>query len=253
MKKLKNKNTIIILTCIVITIALIVGTILLLTRDKTPQPVKVDVKEINGYTEVKDQKFISLPKKLTVEFDGSNTDLIDIVSVGKYTGEYIDGESVYQVKDALAFVVANNTTSHLSIASVTVKYDKDKFCKLSPTNIPPASSALILPDVQSVAYSDVKSLECTVDFGIPQDEVPMITDKVKLDFKDGKFTVTNLTGDDLGDVYIRFKRTINDDVFFGSKTFSVMATDLKANTAQYVDAADYNEKNCKIIAVENVS
>ncbi len=283
---MKNKQTIITIICVVVSLVLIGFSVFYLVADKdengtlnnadapaaptrseiaqeytyntqietnadAPIDSEPEVEKITGFVEDKEQKFVSLPLSFEIKDGDKNINIIEIVAIGKYSGEYVDGASVSDVENALALVIKNPSDKVLSVASMSIKYDDGKVCSLTPSNIPPHQSALVLTNDSPVPYSDVKMLECTLDYAVPQKELPLIKDKVGVDFKDGKFIVTNLTDEYLGDVYIRYKKFADGNIYFGAVTYTACAQDVQPYETYLVDAPDYNSDNCIIIAVEN--
>lgn len=220
------------------------------TAKKAPDEKAPEINNISGYTEDKNQKFFSSPISFDTKFGDSNVNILNVISVGKYTGEFEGENGIEQVTDVLAVVVNNPSDKALSIASFTVSYDDNKDCSFSPSNIPAKQSALILTNGQAVSYKDVKKFDCLLDYAVAQDKLPMI-DKVGVDFKDNECIITNLTSENLGDVYVRFKKYCDGNVYLGSKTYSVLAKDVQPYETYIVDAPEYNADNCVIIAVEN--
>ena len=216
-----------------------------------PSAQNFEVGTVKGYVEDNEQKLVSLPKTFTVKSGDSSVELVEITSIGKYTGMFIESEESIECKDALAIMVRNPSDKYISVASIKVKYDNDKDCVFTPTNIPPKCSAIVMSTEAPVNYSDVKMFECSLEFGVPQNDMNMIKDKVGVDYKDGTFIITNLTSEDIGDVYIRFKKFTEGNVFLGGKTYSVFTRDVKAHQTHIVDAIDYDENTCVIISVEN--
>lgn len=223
----------------------------IITNPDAPTDDKPEISKIEGYTEIKDQKFLSLPMSFDAKMNGVDTEALRIVSIGSFTGTYIDGEES-DVKDILAMVVTNPSDKVLSVASIDVAYDDSKVCSFTPSNIPPKCSALIMSDGMPVQYSDVKKLDMTLKFAVPQDQMTMINGKVGVDFKESQFIVTNLTDEPLGDVYIRYKRISDGNVYYGAKTFSVTADNLLPYETQMVDAPDFDAAKYVVISVENI-
>ena len=219
--------------------------------DNAPDEKDPEIKSISGYTEDNTKSLLKLPLSFDTKYGDSNVNILDIISIGKYSGEFEAEDGVKQVTDVLAIVVKNPSDKALSIASLTVTYDDNKQCSFSPSNIPAKQSAIIMTNNDTVSYKDVKKFDCTLDYAVAQDELPLIKDKVGVDFKDGQCVITNLTSENLGDVYVRFKKYTNGNVYLGSKTYSVYAQNVQPYETYTVDAPEYSDDNCVIIAVEN--
>lgn len=211
--------------------------------DNAPAENSADVKAITGYVEDEKQEFLELP--YTIGDTG-----LEVVSVGKYTGVYTDSGANADVENIIALVVSNTSGKIISYSSFTFEYAKDKTCTFNATNLPNNQSVLVFPNTEAIAYEDVKKLECTESMSVPTDSLPMV-EGVGVDYKDGEFIVTNQTNDDLGDVYIIYKNTIEGNVYLGGITYSAEVFDLKGYETRKVPAENFNEETSVIVAVQS--
>lgn len=217
----------------------------IISNDNAPVDGDAEIESLTGYTEDADQKFVELP--FAVDDIG-----VEIVSVGKYTGPFTDNGTNDAVEDVLAVVVRNTTDQVVSFSTFTVNYAPEKFCTFSPTNLPANQSALVFTVSEPVKYEDVKQFKITDSMSVLADGLPMIEDIVGVDFVDGQFIITNKTGDDIGDVYVRYKNCVEGNAYLGGITFSVVAMDMTAYETRKVDAKDFDPETSVIIAVENI-
>ncbi len=211
------------------------------TNENKPVEGEPEIESITGYVEDNKQKFLELPYAI------ENTDL-EIVSIGKYTDENISEETD---KELLAIVVKNNSDKVVSFSTFDVQYDTNLYTSFSPTNLPAGMSSLVYTEAPYIAYEDVKIFEISNPMAVMSDSLPMLDGTVGVDFKDGNFIITNLTGEDLGDVYVRYKTCGSGNVYLGGTTYSCMAADVKPYETYTVPAEYYVEGSSVIIAVEN--
>ncbi|MBR2715558.1 MAG: hypothetical protein IKB73_05070 [Ruminococcus sp.] len=259
----KNKSTLIICVCLVLVIAVVAAVLFMTSKrgvdkeyeyntvievnEKAPVCGEPEISKIVGYSEDADQKFLKLPYEI------KDTPL-KIVSIGKYTGLYNDAEKSQEVEDVLAVVVMNDSDKVVSYSNFTVEYstkDDKRTCSFSPTNLPAHQSSLVFTTNEPVKYSDVKSFNVTDPFAVLGDSLPLLEDKVGVDYKDGEFIITNLTNDNLGDVYVRYKNCVDGNVYLGGITYSVVAQGVEPYETYHVAADNYNEETGIIIAVES--
>ncbi len=220
----------------------------IVTNDKAPVEGDANLTAISGFVADEEHKFVELPLTVT---DETNSGTLEIVAIGKYTGPNCDGVEKEELKDAFAILVKNPTDKVLSVASLEITYDKGKTCSFNPSNIPAKQSALVFVNSDAVEYKNVKKLECADPFILMSDSLPMIEDKVGVDFKDGQFIITNRTDEALGDVYVRYKNFSDGNAYLGGITYSEVALDVQPYETRLIDAPDYSETNSIIIAVEN--
>lgn len=217
----------------------------IMTNENAPVQGDADVEAITGYVEDAEQKLATLPYEI------KDTDLV-VTSIGKYTGVYTESGANEEASNILAMVVQNTSDKVVSYSSATIEYDEDKTFTISPTNLPAHQSVLVFSTGESIPYEDVKKFECIDSMAVMATELPLLKDVVGVDFVDGQFVVTNLTSEDLGEVYIRYKTFTEGNTYLGGITYSVMVPDVKAYETYKVDAEDFNEDTSIIIAVENL-
>ncbi len=214
-------------------------------NEKKPVEGEPEIEAITGYVEDTQQKLLSLPYNI------EDTE-IDIISIGTYTGLYTESDKQEEVENVLAIVVKNTSDQIVSFSNFSVQYGDEQFTSFTPTNIPANQSALVLTGYPAIAYADVKEFVVTESMAVMSDSLPMLEGTVGVDFKDGQFIVTNLTGDELGDVYIRYKTCSAGNAYLGGITYSVMVGDVMPYETYTVDAPFYSEESGVIIAVENL-
>lgn len=218
----------------------------IITNPNAPDNSGADIESISDFVEDTDQDFIDLP--YTVD----DTD-IEIIAIGKYTGAYSEVSDTDEVEDVLAIVVKNNSQKVVSYSSISVDCGNGIECSFSPTNLPSGQSSLVFTNSNAVSYADVTKFECVDSMFVMADELSMLDGKVGIDYKDGEFIVTNLTGDNLGDVYIRYKNCSDGNVYLGGVTHSTVVKNVEPFETYKVSADSFDEQTSVIIAVESIT
>ncbi len=256
----KNRTSIILLTSVILVLVTITAVLSgcggvdkeyeynteIIANENAPVNGSPEIDKLTGYVEDKEQDFVELPYAI------EDTSL-EVISIGSYTGPYVENGATEEVEDVLAIVVKNTSDKVVSYSSITVEYAEGTACSFSPTNIPSNQSALVFTNMETVPYKDVTSFVRTDSMEVLADSLPMLEDKVGIDFKDGKFIVTNLTNENLGDVYIRYKTISDGNAYLGGITYSVVVSNVEPYETYKVDAENYDVENSMIIAVENVT
>lgn len=214
-----------------------------ISLENAPKEGDADIEAITGYAEDSKQELLELPYAI------GDTGL-EITSIGKYTGLYTDNGENTEVTDILGLVVKNTSDKVVSYSSIQFEYAKDKQCTFNATNLPSQQSVLLFTSVKPVQYDDVKKLELIDSMAVPADSLPMV-EGVGVDCKDGEFIVTNHNKEDVGDVYIIFKNTIDGNVYLGGITYSVEVFDLKGYETRKVPAENFDAEKSVIVAVQN--
>ncbi len=217
----------------------------IISVENSPVEGEPEIEKITGFVEDTEQTFVELP--FVVDDTG-----LEIISVGSYTGVYSDGADGSEAENALALIVKNTGDKVISYSTFTIEYASDKFATFSPTNLPQNQSAIVFVNNIPVDYKEVKKFECTDSMCVPTDELPLLEDVVGVDFKDGEFIITNLTKNDLGDVYVRYKSCSAGNTYLGGVTYSVMVEDLQGYETKTVKGDNFDPATSVIIAVENI-
>ncbi len=224
----------------------------IISNDNAPKEGQPQLDSINGYVEDKEQKLATLPYAIEKTENGETTTVLEVVSIGKYTGAYTLNNKNEQVEDIFAMVVNNPTDKVLSIASIDITYAKDLVSSINPSNIPPHQSTLVFFSSQPIAYADVTEFECSVDYAVQSDKLPLLEGKVGVDYKDGNLIITNLTSEFLGDVYVRYQNIAGGNTYLGGNTYSAYAANVQPYETYLIPAPDFNKENSVIISVESV-
>ena len=211
--------------------------------ENAPEAGDAEIEAITGYVEDAKQELLELPYAV------GDTGL-EITSIGKYTGVYTASGENTDAENIFALVVKNTSEKVVSYSSMSFKYAKDKQFTFNATNLPSQQSVLLFPSVEAVQYDDVKKLELVDSMAVPTDSLPMV-EGVGVDYKDGEFIVTNNNKEDVGDVYIIFKNTMDGNVYLGGITYSVEVFDLKGYETQKVSAENFDPEKSVIVAVQN--
>lgn len=210
-----------------------------------PVDAAVLIKDIKGYTEQKIYK-VKFPRKI------ADTHLY-VESVGSYTGPYFEDMSMEPCENVFAAVIRNDSDKVISYSSFNIIYGDDDHvkCGFHTTNLKPHCTALVLSDDKTVTFDKVLYFQPNEPMEVLADSLTMLGGTVGVSYSDGKLVVTNLTAEDLGTVYIRYKMFGDGNVFLGGFTGSVIVENVSAFETYEADAGIFNPDTCEIICVEN--
>lgn len=233
----------------------------IIKNDNAPVEGDAVISSINGYTEVSDQSFLSLP--FSVSKDGEK--VYEIISIGKCSGEFYDGNNKRTLNEALAIVVKNTTEKVVSYSNISFVYDEGKNCTFTVTNLTPGKSALVFaegvvesteentpPVTVNIPFADVKKINVSASQVVMATSLPRLEDKIGVDYKDGKFIITNLTSEYFNQVAVKFMQCADNDanIYIGGNTFAVYQENVNPFETYLIDAANFDPEKSTIIAVE---
>lgn len=217
----------------------------ILSNPDAPDSGDPDISAIAGYTE-KTVDGITTPAAVT-DFD------LDIVSVGSFSGRYIEDRGVDNCENIPAIIVRNKSDKVVSYADISVLYGEgdDDITSFIPTSIPAGCSALVLASDKELTFDKVKAFRILDMRSVTSDALTMLDGEVGVSYSDGAFFVTNLTDEKMGEVYVRYKYITPGNCYFGGITFSVNTEPLPAHKTQKLYAS-FDVGECVIVAVETV-
>lgn len=200
-----------------------------------PQSGTVNVENIEGFTE-QSVSYIDLPYTIP------ETDM-EITQIGSFTGN--------NKEDIFALIIKNNSDKVISYSSINFTTNKGDI-SFSPTNLPQGVSTLVFPENQDIKFSDINKLTFKDKLVVNSDELSLLNSKVGIKFQDGNFVLTNLTNENLGSVYIRYKNITKGNAYLGGETYSVVQKNVEPYETYLVTATDFDAEKCAIISVESI-
>ncbi len=175
----------------------------------------------------------------------TGTDLT-ILQVSPYSGYYLEDGSGDKIGNVTTIVVKNNG-GDLSFAGIGIAQG-DRNLAFSGSNIP-AGATVIIQEQNREAYMDGNYYSATATttesggLGISSDALTIE------DNGDNTFTVTNVSGDNIGSAVISYKSYLPDeDVYVGGITYTVNLQGLEPDAAIVVDSSHYVSGNSMIVS-----
>lgn len=200
-----------------------------------PQSGTVDIEKIEGFTQ-QTVSYIDLP--FSIPDSG-----IEITKIGSYSDKNND--------DTFAVIVKNNSDRVISYSSLSFTTNKGELT-FSPTNLPNGVSSLIFPENSDIKFSDITEFKFKDKLVVNSDNLSILDSKVGIKYQDGNFVLTNLTSENLGSVYIRYKKITEGNAYLGGETYSVVQKNVEPYETYFVPCADYDAEKSVIISVESI-
>lgn len=219
----------------------------ILSNVDSPTALLPEFSEIDGYTEI-------AVDGLSFPYAVPDTAL-EIISAGSYSGEYLEDENGEAVSDVFSLIVRNTGDDDISYSTFSVRYGEgeDAVVSFSPTNLASGLSCLVMAGSPDVKSSDVLSFEIVSSMQVSGGKLSLINGQAGVSFSEDHFILTNLTSQNLGDVYIRFKRiSPRGNCYLGGMTFSVYQSDVSPYETYLIDAPSFDDTTCSVIAVESI-
>ena len=223
---------------------------------------KLDISKLDGYTP---------GEKLNGEEQSVNTDEntvtvggislpyniekknMEILSIGQYSGKFLEDGSDTDKENILAIVVKNTSDQVIDYGEITMKISgKSGTLKFKVTNLKPGASALVMESSGEVEFNTqdryiyVGSNSNTIkSTSLKEDEVAITT-------KGNKITVENLTDKNINKVYVYYKTVSPGNCYLGGVTYRLKLQNVRSGKSVSAESRHFSNLSSEIIKVETV-
>ena len=189
----------------------------------------------------------------SIETALSQTDIgngLTLVSIGTYSGEYIENGSDSEVENVMSIVVRNDSDKNIQYAEISVAAGDD-FYNFSLTTLPIGSSVFLL-EIAKKEYDPEKLVRYAFSDSVAvfPKGMDLMTDKFTVSGSDNYIMVTNNTDADFnGAVTVYYKQT-KDGQYFGGITYSATAQNgVKAGKSVVIPSDHFKIDTSKLMFV----
>ena len=223
---------------------------------------KLDISKLDGYTP---------GEKLNGEEQSVNTDEntvtvggislpynienknMEILSIGQYSGKFLEDGSDTDKENILAIVVKNTSDKVIDYGEITMKISgKSGTLKFKVTNLKPGASVLVMESSGEVEFniqdryiyvgSNSNTIKST---SLKEDEVAITT-------KGNKITVENLTDKNINKVYVYYKTVSPGNCYLGGVTYRLKLQNVRSGKSVSAESRHFSNLSSEIIKVETV-
>lgn len=170
-----------------------------------------------------------------------------VTNIGKYSGKFVENGSDKSVSNVLSIVVTNTSKKDLQYGEIKLKAG-DKTATFKLTNIPSGKFVLAL-EVNGMKYSSKANYQYA-DATYAQTDMPINSNKVKVSTSDSKVTIKNISGKDLGIVYVYYKNLDKSGAYLGGITYRVKFDNVKKGDTLSQNTKHFSKSNSKIVMVD---
>ena len=170
-----------------------------------------------------------------------------IKNIGQYTGSFIEDGSDKSVSNVLSIVVTNTSGKDLQYGEIKLKAGS-KTATFKLTNIPSGKSVLAL-ETSGMKYSSGTNYTYA-EATYAQTNMSMNSSKVSVSTADSKVTIKNISGKDLGTVYVYYKNLDKSGAYLGGITYRVKFENVKSGDKLTQSTKHFSKSNSKIIMVD---
>lgn len=178
---------------------------------------------------------------------------MEIISIGEYSGKFIEDGSDIKKDNVLSMVVKNTSEDIIDYGEITMRVrGKNNTIKFEITNLKPGACALVIESSGKVEFNSedqymyISSKNNMIsDFSMMEPEIDIITE-------DNKITIKNLTDKDLNTVYVYYKTISEGNCYLGGVTYRAKFEDIKSKKSDSVNTLHFSNVKSEILKVELV-
>ena len=177
---------------------------------------------------------------------------LEITSVGRYAGSFVEDGSDEIVSDVCAITVKNNAESTVQYAEISMNIGGESYCfKLS--TLPQGKSVQLLELSRQPLPESTDGLTASLTSFAPFDAEPSLCeDVISIDTQDTAITITNVSGSDItGQIYVYYKSAYGD-LYIGGITYRTGVEGLAAGQSTTLYANHYSTDYSEIVFVSYV-
>lgn len=173
---------------------------------------------------------------------------LEIQQIGKYSGPFLEDGSDEPQTSVTAILVKNNSGKDTQYAEIVFKVNDSDTAEFTLSTIPPGASVLVMEkNKRTFSQSDIYDFEDAAY--VEMDSPDLLEDKIKVTGENGRLTVENLTKENLGMVYVRYKYLFTDGTYQGGITYETKFESVGPNDIVQKDAPHYSSDTSKILMV----
>ena len=223
---------------------------------------KLDISKLDGYTP---------GEKLNGEEQSVNTDEntvtvggislpyniekknMEILSIGQYSGKFLEDGSDTDKENILAIVVKNTSDKVIDYGEITMKISgKSGTLKFKVTNLKPGASALVM---ESSGEAEFNTQDRYIYVGSNSNTIKSTSlkeDEVAITTKGNKITVENLTDKNINKVYVYYKTVSPGNCYLGGVTYRLKLQNVRSGKSVSAESRHFSNLSSEIIKVETV-
>lgn len=213
---------------------------------KKPTKDSLDVDKIAGF-DYQNQKKVG---GLTLPYSVEKTDLV-IENIGQYTGQFIEDGSDKPVANVLSLLVKNNSNKVVQYGEINIKVNGNKNAVFKVTNLPPKTSTLVMESTGKIEFNKDDKYKYVDSIQAKLNNMSLMKDKVQITKQeDGVIGIKNVSGKDLGTIYVYYKYFQEGGAYLGGITYRVKFENVKAGASVEEKTSHFSKNSSEILMVD---
>lgn len=179
---------------------------------------------------------------------------LEIVSVGRYSGVYVENGEDITVDNVASMVITNTSDEMLQVARFTmyVNGDPEDVALFQVTDLPAGASVLVM-ELNKRPYEEGQVYELGEELHTFYEESSTMADTFSFEIKEGGYlTITNLTDQTFDNVYVHYKYVQEGGAYLGGIAYRSLFKSIGPNESVTTNAYHFTDKVSAIVKVEVV-
>ena len=178
---------------------------------------------------------------------------MEIMSIGKYSGKFIEDGMDSNKDNILAIIVKNTSEEVIDYGEINmrIKGKSDKI-KFELTNLKPGACALIMESSGSIEFNPDDKYIYFSSRNNMVSELSTMDSQIDINTEDKKITVKNLGEENLDTVYVYYKTISPGNCYLGGITYRAKFENVEVGKSVSVNTLHFNNASSEILKVELV-
>ncbi|WP_297132400.1 hypothetical protein [Terrisporobacter sp.] len=216
------------------------------TNNEENDDINNNSDKINGTSNATTVGGIELPFKLP------NKNM-EILSIGEYSGKFIEDGSDEKKENILALVVKNTSDEVIDYGEISLKIKgKSNKIKFKITNLKPQTATVVMESTGQVQFNPDDKYTYSSSKNDMVSSMSLMEDKVKVSTKDKEITIENISDEDLKTVYIYYKTVSKGNSYIGGITYRVKFENVGPGKSISAETLHFSNKKSEILKIESV-
>lgn len=178
---------------------------------------------------------------------------MEIISIGEYSGKFIEDGSDIKKDNVLSMVVKNTSEDIIDYGEITMRVrGKNNTIKFEITNLKPGACALVMESSGKVEFNSEDQYMYISSKNNMISDFSMMEPEIDITTEDNKITIKNLTDKDLNTVYVYYKTISEGNCYLGGVTYRAKFEDIKSKKSDSVNTLHFSNVKSEILKVELV-
>lgn len=176
---------------------------------------------------------------------------LEVVSLGRYTGRFVEDGFDEEVADVAALVVRNAGSEPVQYATLNLTDTSENGYTFIFSTIPAGCSVLVLETNKTVCPENINITEVSADV-TRCESLDTLTENFSLRFDGNKLKLKNLTDTDYRAVYVRYKNYTAGNVYLGGITYNATFDNVAAQSEYEFEPAHFYAGGSQILLIQTV-